>query len=84
MEKEKDEDEIFGTLIASQLRQLPPDKKIWVKMQILNMVYERMMHSIGGVSQYQTYPSYHAEYQATHFVIPRLHLVPFHRTNKGH
>ena len=26
-EKEKDEDEIFGNLITSQLKQLPPDKK---------------------------------------------------------
>ena len=31
-EKEKDEDEIFGNLITSQLKQLPPDKRILVKM----------------------------------------------------
>ena len=37
MEKEKDEDQIFGTLIGSQLRQLPLEKKIWVKMQISNI-----------------------------------------------
>ena len=32
-EKEKDEDETFGNLITSQLKQLPPNKKILVKMQ---------------------------------------------------
>ena len=26
-EKEKDDDEIFGNLITSQLKQLPPDKR---------------------------------------------------------
>ena len=31
-EKEKDDDEIFGNLITSQLKQLPPDKRILVKM----------------------------------------------------
>ena len=31
--KEKDEDETFGNLITSQLKQLPPNKKILVKMQ---------------------------------------------------
>ena len=30
---EKDEDETFGNLITSQLKQLPPNKKILVKMQ---------------------------------------------------
>ncbi|XP_068732649.1 uncharacterized protein [Montipora capricornis] len=77
VEKEKDEDDIFGTLIASQLRQLPPDKKIWVKMQISNMVYEQMMHSIGGVSQYQTYPSYHAETSGNPFRDPKAPFGPF-------
>ena len=32
-EKEKDEDETFVNLITSQLKQLPPNKKILVKMQ---------------------------------------------------
>ena len=32
-EKEKDEDETFGNLITSQLKQLPSNKKILVKMQ---------------------------------------------------
>ena len=31
-EKEKDDDEIFDNLITPQLKQLPPDKRILVKM----------------------------------------------------
>ena len=77
VEKEKDEDDIFGTLIASQLRQPPPDKKIWFKMQISNMVYAQMMHSIGGVSQYQTYPSYRAETPGNPFQDPKAPFGPF-------
>lgn len=77
VEKEKDEDEIFGTLIASQLRQLPPDKKIWVKMQISNIMYEQMIHSVGGVSQYQTYLSYRAETTGNPFHDPKATFVPF-------
>lgn len=77
VEKEKGEDEIFGTLIASQLRQLPPDKTIWVKMQISNMMFEQMMHSVGGVSQYQTYPSYRAETTGNPFHDPKATFVPF-------
>ena len=52
-EKEKDEDETFGNLITSQLKQLPPNKKILVKMQISNLMYEQMMNLISGGSPYQ-------------------------------
>ena len=52
-EKEKDEDETFGNLITSQLKQLPPNKKILVKMQISNLMYEQMMKLISGGSPYQ-------------------------------
>ena len=31
-EKEKDDDEIFDNLITHQLKQLPPDKRILVKI----------------------------------------------------
>lgn len=77
MEEEKDEDDIFATLIASQLQQPPPDKKIWFKMQISNMVYVQMMHSIGGVSQYQMYPSYRAETPGNPFQDPKAPFGPF-------
>ena len=52
-EKEKDEDETFGNLITSQLKQLPPNKKILVKTQISNLMYEQMMNLISGGSPYQ-------------------------------
>ena len=78
MEKEKHEAVLFGTLmIATQLWQLPPDKRIWAKMQILNMVYEQMMHSISGVSQHQTHPSYRAQTTGNPFCDPNAPFGPF-------
>lgn len=33
----KDEDELFGALIASQLQQIAPERKVSVKMQVYNI-----------------------------------------------
>ena len=39
----KDEDELFGELIASQMRQLLPERKAMVKMQVSNILYQEML-----------------------------------------
>ena len=39
----KDEDELFGALIASQMRQIAPERKVVAKMQISNIVYQEML-----------------------------------------
>lgn len=45
-DRSQDEDEIFGALITSQLRQIPQEKKILIKMQITNMLYQEMLSSL--------------------------------------
>ena len=39
----KDEDELFGALIASQMRQIAPKWKFVAKLQISNIVYQEML-----------------------------------------
>ena len=39
----KDEDELFGALIASQMRQIAPKWKVVAKLQISNIVYQEML-----------------------------------------
>lgn len=39
----KDEDELFGAWIASQMRQIAPERKVVAKMQISNIVYQEML-----------------------------------------
>ena len=39
----KDEDELFGALIASEMRQIAPERKVFAKMQISNIVYQEML-----------------------------------------
>ena len=39
----KDEDELFGALIASQMRQIAPERNVFAKMQISNIVYQEML-----------------------------------------
>ena len=39
----KDEDELFGTLTPSQMRQIAPERKVVAKMQISNNVYQEML-----------------------------------------
>ena len=39
----KDEDELFGALIASQMRQIAPERKVVAKMQTSNIVYQEML-----------------------------------------
>lgn len=48
-DKPKDDNDLFGELIAAQLKQLPPEKNIMVKMQISNLIYEQMMNSVHNV-----------------------------------
>ena len=43
--KQRDDNDIFGELIASQLKQLPSDRNVMVKMQISNLIYQNMMSS---------------------------------------
>ena len=38
-----DEDELFGALIASQVRQIAPERNVVGKMQISNIVYQEML-----------------------------------------
>jgi hypothetical protein len=47
--KEKDEDDMFCCLLATQLRQLNPRDKLMAKMQINNTVYNFLMKPIGNV-----------------------------------
>ena len=39
----RDEDELFGALIASQMRQIAPERKAVAKMQISNIVCQEML-----------------------------------------
>ena len=39
----KDEDELFGALIASQMRQIAAERKVVAKMQISNIVYQEIL-----------------------------------------
>lgn len=39
----QDEDDLFGTLLASQLKQLPSHQKLMVKMEINNLVYRSLL-----------------------------------------
>ena len=41
--KEKDEDDLFCELLATQLRQLNPRDKLLIKMQINNTIYNQLM-----------------------------------------
>ena len=40
---QRDEESIFGDLIASQLRQLPYHERVMAKMEISNVVYSRLL-----------------------------------------
>ena len=40
---QKDEESIFGDLIASQLRQLPYHERVMAKMEISNVLYSRLL-----------------------------------------
>ena len=48
----KDEDELFGALVSSQIRQIPPERRLVVKMQISNMIYQEILGSLSAVSTY--------------------------------
>ena len=39
----KDEDELFGALIASQMRQIAAERKVVAKMQISNIAYQEIL-----------------------------------------
>ena len=80
MEKEKDEDQIFDTLIVSQLQQPSLETKIWVKMQISNIIYEQKMHPIGRDSQFQTCSSHQAEASGNPFHCPKTSYSRFSKT----
>ena len=41
----KDEDELFGALISSQMPQIAPDRRVLAKMQISNILYQVMLAS---------------------------------------
>lgn len=46
----KDEDELFGALIASQLHQIAPERKVRVKMQVYNILYQEVLASFSTPS----------------------------------
>ena len=46
----KDEDELFGALIASQLQQIAPERKVRVKMQVYNILYQEVLASFSTPS----------------------------------
>jgi len=50
--KEKDEDDLFCELLATQLRQLNPRDKLLIKMQINNTVYNQLMKPPMSTSLY--------------------------------
>ena len=75
----KDEDELFGELIASQMRQLLPERKAMVKMQVSNILYQEMLAKFQSPStpapapftqgqiQVEMYqPLQHQQYQPQH------------------
>ena len=77
----KDEDELFGELIASQMRQLLPERKVMVKMQVSNILYQEMLAKFQSPStpapapapftqgqiQVEMYqPQQHQQYQPLH------------------
>lgn len=50
--KEKDEDDLFCELLATQLRQLNPRDKLLIKMQINNTLYNQLMKPPMSTSLY--------------------------------
>ena len=75
----KDEDDLFGELIASQMRQLLPERKAMVKMQVSNILYQEMLAKFQSPStpapapftqgqiQVEMYqPLQHQQYQPQH------------------
>ena len=51
----KDEDELFGALIASQLHQIAPERKVRVKMQVYNILYQEVLASFSRPSESAPY-----------------------------
>ena len=48
----KDEDELFGSLIASQVQQIAPERNVFAKMQIPNIVYQEMLAPFNSMPLY--------------------------------
>jgi hypothetical protein len=46
----KDEDELFGALVSSQIRQIAPERRVFVKMQISNLIYQEILSTLSAVS----------------------------------
>ena len=53
----KDDDELFGALIASQLHQIAPERKVRVKMQVYNILYQEVLASFSTPSVSAPYSS---------------------------
>lgn len=51
--KEKDDDDMFCALLASQLRQLNPRDKLLVKMQVNNIIYNHLMKPVESIPSSQ-------------------------------
>lgn len=49
-ETSRDEEDIFGAQVASLLRQLPPEKKVMVQMQVSNILYQEVLSSLPTAS----------------------------------
>ena len=58
--KVKDDNDIFGELVASQLKLLPPEKNVVVKMQISNLMYGNMLPSASNVNMGHVDPSHYS------------------------
>lgn len=83
--KEKDEDDLFCELLATQLRQLNPRDKSQIKMQINNTVYNQLMKPPMSTSLYheQAANSFSAEIGG--HLTPLQPAKQFHdTTTKGH
>ena len=59
---EKDEDKLFAELLATQLKQLPQPQKLLVKIEINNLVYNRLLQS-SSIEEAHSMPHFQTHHQ---------------------
>ena len=93
----KDEDELFGELIASRMRQLLPERKVMAKMQVSNILYREMLAKFQSPSspapapftqgqiQVEMYqPQHHHNFQDKNQTQKRPFHVPSYESSEEH
>lgn len=79
------EDEIFGAFVISQLRQIPQSRKIVLKMQISNMLYNEVLATLPAsdatFSLPLETPSTSGAYRSTHGIGLETHTITLPETS---